>query len=213
MRELTTLTRVALGLLAMIIAAFAALTTGVLQPAKDQQLLFERAEQDARSCVQDAGHDYPEAGLPLGELQSGSARRSAYDACWTRVARDASYSSLHIPTPAAVMRKARSDGFRHWRCVEDSGFRRTTAIPLSAPDGYPLMPASRHFSVPDSQRQLGTFYRTVARCGNLQIGGFREADGKFADVSADGATCRRDRHDGDSHLHGCFSVDSYPEGL
>lgn len=213
MRGPNALKRLALALLVMVIVAVAALTTGVLRPAKDQRVLFERAEQDARSCVQNAGHDYPEAGLPLGELQSGSARRIAYDACWTRVASDASYSSLRVPTPAAMMRKARSDGFRQWRCVEDGGFRRTTPIPLSAPDGYPLMPASRHFSVPGSQRHLGTFYRTVARCGDLQVDGFRGPDGKFADVTADGASCRRERHDGDSHLHGCFSVDSYPEGL
>lgn len=215
-----TLKRIAMGVLATTIVVVAALTTGVLRPAEDQRLLFERADKQARSCVRDAGHDYPEAGVPLGELQSGSARRKTYEACWTRVASDSGYSSLNIPTPSELVSKARSDGFRLWRCVERAGFRRTTPIPLSAPDGYPLMPASRHFAVSRSQStasrsqsQLAVFYGEVARCGDLRPDGFKGPDGKFADVTADGASCRRVRHSGDSHSHGCFAASSYPEGF
>lgn len=213
-----TLKRIAMGVLATTIVAVAALTTGVLRPAEDQRLLFERADKQARSCVRDAGHGYPETGVPLGELQSGSARRKAYEACWTRVASDSEYSSLNIPTPSELMSKARFDGFSHWRCVERAGFRRTTPIPLSAPDGYPLMPASRHFAVSRSQSkssrsqlQLAVFYGAVARCGDLRPDEFKGPDGKFADVTADGASCKRVRHSGDSHSHGCFATNSYPE--
>lgn len=202
-----------MALLVVTAVAVAALTSGVLRPVEDERLLFERAAQSARACVRDAGHEYPEGGVSLGELQSGSARRVAYDACWTRVASDADFSSLDIPTPGAMARKLRSDGFRQWRCVEEAGFRRTTPIPLNARGGYPLMPASLHFSVPGSQAQLGAFYRTVARCGDLRVDGFRGPDGRFADVTADGTSCERVRHGGDTHSHGCFSVNAYPEGF
>jgi len=207
------LKRIALGLLAVTAVAVAALATGALRPVQDERLLFERAEQQARACVQDAGHDYPRGGVPLGELQTGSARRVAFDACWTRVANDGSYSSLRIPTPAALLSKARTDGYRLWRCVEDGGFRRTTAMPLNAPGGYPLMPTSRHFAGTESQKELGAFYQTVARCGDLAIEDLRGPDGKWVDVPADGAGCQYHRHSGDRHSHGCYSAESYPEDL
>jgi hypothetical protein len=202
-----------MGVLATPIVAVAALTTGVLRPSDDTRLLIKQVEQQVRSCVQDAGHDSPEVGAPLGELKSESGRPNAYEACWSGVVRDPKYSPLKISTSSEAMDEARAYAFRLWRCVELAGFRRATPIPLSAPDGYPLMPASRHFAVSRSQPQLGAFYGTVARCGNLPLSGFKGPDGMFADVTAGGESCKRDRRSINSHSRGCFSVNAYPEGF
>jgi len=201
------------GVTAVAALAAVALTTGILRPVSDPRALFEEAEQTARSCVQKRGHDYPSTGVPLGEAQSGSARLTAYNACWTRVAKDAQFASLQIPAPAERLHRAQSDGFRHWRCVEEAGFRRTKPIAMSGPNGYPLVPAAGHFAVANSQPQLSVFFQAVARCGNMRIEDLRRPDGTFAKDMADGRSCERHRHSGDHHSHGCFSVDEYPEGV
>lgn len=205
-----------LGTLVVAALAAGALMTGVLRQADDPRALFAQAEQNAQSCVRDSGHDYPKAGgVSLGEAQSGSKRLAAYNECWTRVANDTQYASLKIPTPAARLSRARADGFRHWHCVEEAGFRRTRPIAMNGPGpgGYPLLPAAGHFAVAGDQASLGAFYKAVARCGNMRIEDLQRPDGKFADATADGAKCERHEHSGDRHSHGCYSVDAYPEGL
>ena len=124
-----------------------ALAVGVLRPGLSSATLQRHAERSVAGCMAHAGFD------PAGPLTielAWSPRDRALQRCWSHAAKDPRFERLALVDPIADAKKRRAEGFEAWRCAERSGYVRTTRIPLSGPDGYPLQLAAGNFRVGSS---------------------------------------------------------------
>jgi hypothetical protein len=190
-----------------------ALALGVLRPGLTSATLQRHAQGSVMRCMHDAGFDQDHA-LP-GSLTVGQAlspRDRALERCWSDAAKDPEFQRLALIDPVAFETQRRDEGFNAWRCVERSGYVRTTAIPLSGPDGYPLQLAAGNFDVGPSVRDVERFYRAAANCSGDPIDEYRAPDGAFSPGPADGTRCIHHEHGGSGrHAHGCYSAATYPD--
>jgi hypothetical protein len=186
-----------------------ALAVGVLRPGLSSATLQRHAERSVAGCMAHAGFD--PAG-PLTTELAWSPRDRALQRCWSHAAKDPRFERLALVDPVADAQKRRAEGFAAWRCAERSGYVRTTRIPLSGPDGYPLQLAAGNFRVGSSERDLERFYRAAAKCTGESIEAYRWSDGRFSPDPADGKRCLRHAHKGSGkHAHGCYGTDTYPD--
>lgn len=178
----------------------AALLTGVVRSGATVAALEQQAERQVAGCVHQAG---------VKRIGNDGASQRALNRCWSAASRDARFARLRIADPVAYERRLRVRRFAAWSCVERTGYRRISGIPLSGPGGYPLQIAAGNFRVGPSDRALERFYRVAARCSGEPLATFRWSDGTFSRDPADGTiTCLHHRHGGSAvHEHGCFVAD------
>lgn len=142
----------------------------------------------------------------------GREEISLFDSCSREVASsDSRFDKLDLTLPLDELARLRSENFAAWRCVEGSGYRRVTPIPLSGDGGYPLRLTSGHFDVGESEAELLNFYRAAAECSGRTVDSLRGPDGELMTDLADGDECVEHLHDGWAHSHGCHTVDTYPK--
>jgi hypothetical protein len=182
-----------------------AFTTGLLRTGTTLAALEKQAEHQVAGCVHQAG---------IRRIGNDGASQRALNRCWSAASRDARFARLRIADPVAYEHRLRTRRFAAWSCVERSGYRRTSGIPLSGPGGYPLQIAAGNFRVGPSDAALERFYRVAARCSGEPLATFRWSDGTFSRDPADGTTtCLHHRHGGSAlHEHGCFVADSPSPG-
>ena len=186
-----------------------ALAVGVLRPGLSSATLQRHAERSVAQCLHDAG--FAKTGsLTLDQVWS--PRDRALERCWSGAAKDPQFQRLALVDPIAEANKLRDEGFKAWRCAERSGYVRTSKIPLSGPNGYPLQLAAGNFRVGSSPRDLERFYRAAAKCSGDSIDAYRWSDGTFNPDPADGKRCLRHAHHGSiRHTHGCYGAATYPD--
>jgi hypothetical protein len=190
-----------------------ALAVGVLRPGLTSATLQRHAQQSVVRCMHEAGFDQNRG--PTDSLsieQASSPRDQALERCWSNAANDPKFQTLALTDPVAYGKLRRDEGFKAWRCAERSGYVRTSEIPLSAPDGYPLQLAAGNFRVGSSDRDLERFYRAAAKCSGDSIAAYRWSNGTFSPDPADGTHCiHHDHHGSGRHAHGCFGAATYPD--
>ena len=163
-------------------------------------------------CLDSAGLHFPDDGLSLADVAAGETTAVAVDDCMVKVAAsDQQFASLGIRSASEQLQELKDVGFAWWRCVENNGYQRTTAIPLSGPDGYPLRVTAGHFDVAGGEQELAEFYDVAATCGDRSVDSLRDSNGDLSRLKADGDVCVKHEHDEWEHSHGCFSADNYPE--
>jgi hypothetical protein len=201
MRSLLNLIIVACGAIAL------ALAVGLLRPGLSSATLQSHAQQSIARCMHQAGFQLD--GPPeLVVEQASSPRDRALERCWSNAATDPRFKRLAMTDPIGNRKRWRAEGFRVWRCVERSGYVRTTDVQLSGPGGWPLQVAAGNFRVGRGERELARFYRAAAKCSREPIDAYRLPNGKFSPEPTDGARCIRHQN----HSHGCYRTRTYPGG-
>ena len=184
-----------------------ALATGLLRPGLTPAALQGHAQRSIAGCMHHAGFNLdPGRAITLAE-PALSPRDRALERCVSDTSRDPQFKRLELPDPIANKQRWRAVNFETWRCAERSGYVRTTDIPLSGPDGYPLQLAAANFRVGPTARDLERFYRVAAKCSGESVDDYRRPDGSLSRKPSDGGVCVRTDH----HSHGCYSVATYPD--
>lgn len=198
----------------VVVPAFSAVTlmalalgTGIVQKADSLRSLEMAAEGSVARCMASHGlQDVSAVDATFSEIQRRTRAVRTLDSCWRAVAHDKRFARLGTVDPVLMANDLRRKGVGAWTCMSRSSWKRTTAIPLSGQNGYPLQIAAGNFSLTKAPGEIDRFYKDAARCSNEPVSAFRWSNGRFSTEPADGTdTCMRHTHRGSGdHAHGCF---------
>jgi len=176
--------------------------------------LQERFRGALIECVRDAGFDDYTGDYSETELAQGAPIVDAVATCERETAARPEFSEFQdrAGDDREIYAKRVADAWSVWKCVEEAGYTRVTPIPLTAPDGRPLLPTIRNFQVDEGESAVETFYSTAASCGDGDIDRYK-FDGRFLGMD-DITACNEENIGvrGYDDVTGCYNVDEYPTG-
>lgn len=204
----------ALALLSAIAVVAVMSQAGLIENGESKIEAQRRLDAALDACMRRKGVGEDDLIVEQGDVQSRTQKFRINELCWKETLASGEFVGAGTESPSTVISQLRDEGFRSWKCIENAGFLRTDAIPLSGRAGYPLLPTVGHFRVGESESAIESFYRTASKCSSRPIDAFRDPDGEFLTTKADGRSCLSHTHGGKvAHSHGCFATDTYPKAL